>query len=450
MNSRALLSAAVANTIVSDERIGRNCLFVPVGKREISKRGFVPAIFRRKTTVILSRRRLASPTNPCILIRSAASTVGGLTTFCEGDLSVGIINVAKDINGADAGRVVSSILRRGCDIRGATNGFGGRVNLPLAVFKVERDRRVTILRVNVSSFNRVRELSAVSYPSIVIVAGVNCYRLRFLNSESNILGTGARYFRRVVPSTITILGTSSSGLTAIRAMGKGPTVCCNGRSTSKVRGSMCAAGVRGLNFSNVGTRFIAPRNRFSTRVRVPNRRGMCGTVTTTTIKLRLNLAVTRVGSKVRGTRAVTKHAGFVGARNVAIVSSYCGTGPMSVGSSVRILSRTGKEAVTILNSVNRLKDSRGGLRRRMNRTIKRGRVRALFTTKRLTGRCTTKTTRGSSSMSVRCFRSERAVARRLLSCIGRNSAVLIGTSRFVRFPGIMRTLDGWGRMGSVK
>lgn len=440
-NSPTFLSYRISDITVSDHGMVGSALFITVGNTHISKRDFVPRIVRTNTLYSLSRRSLNSISCPCVHISSYARTLGSLTRRCHHSLSVGIMNVAKDIKGADAGRVVTSMLSRGCGMLGARKGFGGRVKLPLAMFGVHRRRRITILRVKVDRFKSVGPLTGVTHPSIYIVAGVKCTRLRGLKAESKVLGRGDSVASCVGPGNSIVFGKSSSGLGDCASHSKEAPICFNLASSYPFR-------IRGVRHGKLGkacTRFIAPASHFRTRVSVPKSRVVCGTLTKITIKCTLNVGGSRVTHKVRGLIPVTKHGGLVRTGRCAVVSSYCGTGPTSVGSSLSMLTCTSAEGITVLNSVNRLNTSRLTVRHRIKTCTAFGGASILIYVKTLSGSVTRTTGRAiltaRGGVGIFRFSAGRSFCRGVKRVLGRGSAVLIGTSRFVRFPRVIGGLS---------
>lgn len=429
INSRSLGGAGVASIRHSDQRIGGKDLFLTVGNRHISNRSFVRGYFTRNTIYTLYRGTPRGTAGPYVIISSALSTIGGVNETCERGFSVPIVKVSNDIKGASAGRVLCTILSRGFGARGARNGLGGRLNIPLALLSVPRSARTTIVRVNVSSFNRVAELSRVIRPAVYILAVVNRYRLRGLNSHSNILGTGARVFEGTHRGTSFVLGNSSSGLSAIGAMGNGGPIFFK-LSTG---GSFCTGGVGGDNSNGILTALYFSGGGVSIRVPTVNACVIAGTLTTTTTNGLLKLASRRVTGNITSCGAMNDHTGIVGANGVGVVSSYCGTGPASIETSLSALSGLSNEGITVLNSVGRLKDRRLGLRFSANICTGSGNVNAIVAMNRLTGRLTGNTSNGT-------FSAVRSTGPRVLGAVGDKSIILIGTSRSVRFRGVIRFL----------
>ncbi len=151
------------------------------------------------------------PSSHVVMISSMLAALRRLTHRRHAQLSVPFINVANAGNGAAAGRLVTSMLGRGCHARFARNGLGGRVNIPLAVLTVRPSYRVTIVRVNTGRPNRVHALISVTLPARKLVAGVNSTRLRKFNSLSNIVGAGHRLCSGLLHHNDAVfLGASSS------------------------------------------------------------------------------------------------------------------------------------------------------------------------------------------------------------------------------------------------
>lgn len=94
--------------------------------------------------------------------------------------------------GAAAGRLVTTMLGRGFGILCARKGFGGRVNIPLALLHLGPRRRITIVRVKTGRPNRVGALIRVTRPSYNVVAGIKGTRLRKFNSFRKIVHAGKR------------------------------------------------------------------------------------------------------------------------------------------------------------------------------------------------------------------------------------------------------------------
>lgn len=132
----------------------------------------------------------------------------GVNGCCLRGVGPGIITVANDGNGAAAGSVVTTILSARFGITGARSGFGGRVNIPVAILSVRPGARVLIIRVKVSRFKRLSRLIRLISPSITMVAVVNRTRVRFFGAHSQVTSTGVRVARTLGRSNMLICGNS--------------------------------------------------------------------------------------------------------------------------------------------------------------------------------------------------------------------------------------------------
>ena len=357
-----LLTKRAFGVTIDSRKVELGFMFIATVGERVDGHDFIPLAFEKGALCVISEKKLENPAGPYILVTSSFQALKDIAKFYRENLSIKVVGITGSVGKTSTKEVIASVLSRKYKVLKTQGNFNNEVGLPLTILNIREEHQVAVLEMGISDFGEMERLSDIAKPDVCVITNIGLCHLENLKTQNGILQAKTEMFEHMNPAGDIIINGDDKYLATIK----------------KVRGIVPKTfgydKMNTLSISNVenlgldGSKFEIHEGltKYNAEVLLPGSHMIINAAAAALVGKVLGLSQEQIIEGIRNVEAVDGRSNLIHTGFVTIIDDCYNANPVSMKSSIELLSMANTRKVAILGDMfelgeneNRLHESVG-------------------------------------------------------------------------------------------
>lgn len=287
-------------------------------------------------------------------------------------LKVPVVGITGSVGKTSTKEMIASVLSTHFRTLKTEGNFNNGLGLPLTVFRLTDQDQIAVLEMGVSHFGDMDQLARIARPDTMVITNIGTCHLEFLKDRDGILRAKTEVFRYMKPSARAILfGNDDKLRTVFSVNGQAPVwfgvasdeAGAAGLSAGAVMDFpgdldpayvVCADQVEPLGFEGSSCRIRTPRGDFRVKVPVPGLHNVANAAAAAAVGIVRGLSFDEIREGIESMKTISGRFRIVKTKDMTVIDDCYNANPVSMRSSLEVLSKVKGRRVAILGDMGEL------------------------------------------------------------------------------------------------
>lgn len=424
------------SSIWTDSRsVEKNSLFIPIVGERVDGHNFIEQVFEKGALFTLSEKPLSLPV-PYVLVNSSLQALKDIAAFYLEQLNIPVIGVTGSVGKTSTKEMIASVLsQKYCTLKTDGN-FNNEIGLPLTVFRLRREHEAAVLEMGISDFGEMSRLTAVARPDVAVITNIGLCHLENLKSRDGILQAKTEIFEGLKRNGAIVLNGDDDKLQMVTEYnGISPVFFGMGESCH-VR----AEQVRSLGLKGSECVLMTPAGNIEVRVPVPGAHMVYNALAACAVGLQMGLTLEEIRRGIEELKPVRGRINLIYGKKYTIIDDCYNANPVSMKSSIDILSDALGRKVCILGDMFELGEKEWELHKDVGCYINGREIGLLVTIGKLS-RAIYESAKQDEQCQCVHFQNKEEALKALPMLLKKGDSILVKASHGMEFPEIVEYLQ---------
>lgn len=368
-----ILDFEVTGISTDSRNIDEGNLFIPIVGERVDAHRFIPQVFANGAVCTLSERKLEENVS-YIQVDSSLQALKDIAEFYLKQLQLKVVGITGSVGKTSTKEMIYAALRQRYRTLKTEGNFNNEIGLPLTVFRL-KDEEVAVLEMGISDFGEMSRLTKIARPNVAVITNIGYCHLENLKTREGILKAKTEIFEGLKPDGAIILNGDDDMLRTVKAY-KDSRLTFFGKGNEN---DIYASDIKGLGLKGTVCEIHTPIGRFSAVISVPGVHMIYNALAACAVGLELNMSLGDIKKGIESLEPIAGRVNLIETNDYMIIDDCYNANPVSMKSSIDILTEALGRKVCILGDMFELGKNEEALHRDVGRYVCEKQIDLLIT-----------------------------------------------------------------------
>lgn len=431
--------------VVIDSRLVENdYLFIPIKGERADGHDFIPQVFEKGASCVLSEKELEQPAGPYIRVESSEMALKQIAAYYRQNLSIPVVGISGSVGKTSTKEMIASVVAQKYLVHKTAGNFNNEIGLPLTVFGIRAEHEAAILEMGISDFNEMHRLAAIANPDIGVITNIGLCHLENLGDRDGVLQAKTEMFDHIKDGGVVILNGDDDKLSTKTTVGERDTIFYGMGQEPKddfcVSKSIYATDVVNLGFEGMEAVIHTPQGEFQAYISIPGEHNIYNALAATAVGLELGLTLEEIQKGIEEAKTIAGRTNLIKSGGMSIIDDCYNANPVSMEAALDVLSHARGRTIAVLGDMGELGENEKELHFGVGKCVAEKRIHTLFCAGTLAAEYQAGVESVESDCNVFYFEKREDMIEKLTSYVQEGDSILIKASHFMDFPKVVQTL----------
>jgi len=340
------------NSISTDTRtIKDGDLFIPIKGDKFDGHNFIETAFKKGALCSLSEREIKTD-NIVIKVNDTKKALADLAMYYLSLFNIPVVAVTGSVGKTTTKDIIASVLSQKYNVVKTEGNFNNEIGLPLTIFNINKNTEVAVLEMGMNNFNEIHNLSRIAKPNIAVITNIGVSHIENLGSRDGILKAKCEIFDFMGDKDIKILNGDDDKLITLKNSLKN--VSFFGIENDKFE--FYAKDVENDGIKGVKCKIVCRDKEFDVNITLPGIHMVSNALASVAVGSYLNLNTNQIKKGIENFKPTKMRMNIIKTKKYTIINDVYNANPVSVMSSIDVLSSAENRKVCILGDMFELGD----------------------------------------------------------------------------------------------
>ena len=379
-----LLEREVSSIVTDSRKAKEGALFGAIAGARVDGNTFIPAVFEQGAVCVLTERMLTGEElfgagHPAgrrerawIIVENTVSALGQIAEEYLRILGTPVIGITGSVGKTSTKEMIASVLSVKLRTRKTEGNLNNELGLPLSVFSLKAEDEAAVLEMGVSHFGDMTVLAKIAHPSRMVITNIGTCHLEYLHDRAGVFRAKTEVFDYLQDHPQVILNGNDDLLRQVKEAGgaapfffgvdsrldgvsdlsAGPMVDYPG--SLPANRCVTVTSIRLLGFEGSACTIRTPEGEFRVTVPVPGIHNLSNAAAATAVGLSFGMSLDEIRKGIESARTISGRFRIEKAGERTVIDDCYNANPVSMKSSLKVLSGAGGRRCAILGDMGEL------------------------------------------------------------------------------------------------
>ena len=421
----AKISQEEVSSITTDSRkAGEGALFGAIVGARVDGHDFISQVFDAGALCVLTERGLdrkdlfgaktgstAAVMRAWIEVEDTQSALQQIAREYLRVMKIPVVGITGSVGKTSTKEMIAAVLSVKFNTLKTEGNFNNDLGLPLTVFRLRDEHEIAVLEMGVSHFGDMTRLAKIARPDIMVITNIGTCHLEFLKDRDGVFRAKTEVFSYVRQDGRVILNGNDDKLIQLQGF----------------EGSVCT--------------LHTPQGDLTVRVPVPGIHNASNAAAAASVGLACGMTLDEIRRGIESAQTISGRFRILKTDRMTVIDDCYNANPVSMKSSVAVLSQGSGRRVAILGDMGELGENEVQLHENVGAYCA-GRVDHLIAVGTLSRHLYEAALREAPELSASWYESVDAFLAQKDSELQDGDSVLVKASHFMQFSRIVEELAG--------
>ncbi len=348
------LQKEVAGVAIDSRKIKTDFLFIPIKGARVDGHDFITSVISAGALCSLSEIELPEADFSYILVDSCLQALKDLAEHYRSSLNIKVVGITGSVGKTSTKEMVASVLSQKYNVLKTQGNYNNEIGLPLTIFNITDEHEIAVLEMGINQFGEMTRLSKIAKPDVALITNIGLSHLEFLKSREGVLQAKSEIFTFLSPEGTVVLNYDDTMLSKLPNInGKQPVFFgCSDESHIHAT-DIQPNGLRGTNCKIS----LASGNTIEAKISIPGSHMVPNALAGAAIGELFGLTSTQIEDGISSLVPVSGRTNIIETDSLTIIDDCYNASPVSMNSSLDILSTVETRKIAILGDMGELGDA---------------------------------------------------------------------------------------------
>lgn len=425
----------IEGVVTDNRKIEKDYLFIPVIGENADGHTFIDSAFEMGAYATLSMRKLENPKGPYILVENSLQALIEIATFYRQQLTIPVVGIIGSVGKTSTKEMVASVLSTRYNVLKTDKNLNNSIGLPLTICSIRDYHKAAVVEMGISDFGEMDVLGDIAKPDMVVMTNIGQCHLKQLKDRDGILRAKSEVFKHMPSDGVAILNADDDKLSGADTLGL--KTVYYGESSDYIT----AKNIKLTSMEATGMLLITPQGQADVTIPLAGRHNCINAMAAAAVAVELGLSISEIAQGIENVKAIEGRNNFIDAAGITIIDDCYNANPVSMKSSIEVLSKAKGRTIAILGDMGELGEDEKSLHYEIAKTIDECSISILFAV----GELTNEIVRGLMDCNASCrFAHYDDVDEMLMDVIpslNTGDTVLVKASHFMNFSKVVKAIQ---------
>lgn len=431
----------IAGVVIDSRQVEDGFLYIPMRGERVDGHKFIPDVFARGASAVLSEVRLENPAGPYILVESCPQALKDIAEYYRLTLEIKIVGITGSVGKTSTKEMIAAVLGQKYNVLKTEGNFNNEIGLPLTVLKIRKEHEVAVVEMGISDFGEMHRLAKVAKPDICVLTNIGQCHLENLKDRDGILRAKSEIFDYLKPDGAVVLNGNDDKLSTVREInGIKPIRYFVEDGTAGKQDTdyfVCADGIENRGLKGLEADLHFPGETCRIHEPIPGAHNIYNACAAACVGHVLGLTNQEICAGIALARTIAGRTNLIEAGGVVIIDDCYNANPVSMRASLDVLSLAEGRKIAVLGDMGELGENERELHRKVGEYAAEKQIDMLFCTGELSKELVKAASAGCEAMH---FSTREQLTETLIGFVREGDTVLVKASHFMEFPKIVSKL----------
>ncbi len=390
---KELLDTEVSSIVTDSRKAGPGSLFGAIAGTRVDGNDFIPAVFRQGAVCVLTERtagkkdlygdkepeRAAGGFRAWIRVGNTVEALGRIAAEYLNVLKTPVVGITGSVGKTSTKEMIASVLSVKLRTLKTEGNFNNELGLPMTVFRLTPEDEAAVLEMGVSHFGDMTVLAKIAQPSVMVITNIGTCHLEFLQDRRGVFRAKTEVFDYLKKGAQVILNGNDDLLRQVKEAGGSAPLFFGVDSSLEGVSDLCAGSlvdypgdlpkdrcvtvtsIRLLGFEGSECTISTPAGAFLVKVPVPGIHNCSNAAAATAVGLGFGMSLEQIREGIESARTISGRFKVVKAAGKTVIDDCYNANPVSMKSSLLVLSGAQGRRCAVLGDMGELGDQEHSL-----------------------------------------------------------------------------------------
>ncbi len=431
------LNLTVEGITIDSRKAEKGWLFgATVGER-VDGHSFIEACYEKGALCCLGEKAPSSEEHSYIQVASTFQALKDIAEYYRSTLTLPVVGITGSVGKTSTKEMIASVLGAKFNTLKTAGNFNNEVGLPLTVFNLRPEHEAAVLEMGISDFGEMHRLSKIARPNFCVITNIGQCHLEFLGDRDGVLRAKSEIFDFAAEDAKAFVNGDDDKLRTLKNR-KDLDCTLFGMDAAN---DIYAKHVENLGLDGLKVEISTPAGDFDAHIHIPGMHMVYNALAGTCVGLACGLTLEEIKAGIEAAQTISGRNNLIHTENYTIMDDCYNANPMSMKSSLDVLSTALGRKVAILGDMGELGIEELALHYGVGVHAAEKKIDLLLTVGSLSEEIAKGASQQNSQMKVLHFETKEALMSTLPSLLQKGDSILVKASHFMQFDQIVKALQ---------
>jgi len=337
----------IVNSISIDTRtIKSGDLFIPIKGDKFDGHNFIETAFKKGALCSLSEKEIQT-NNIVIKVNDTRKALADLAMYYLSLFNIPVVAVTGSVGKTTTKDIIASVLSQKYNVVKTEGNFNNEIGLPLTIFNINKNTEAAVLEMGMNNFNEIHNLSRIAKPNIAVITNIGVSHIENLGSRDGILKAKCEIFDFMGDEDIKILNGDDDKLITLKNNLKN--VSFFGIENDKFE--FYAKDIDKDGIKGIKCKIVCKGKEFDVNIPLPGIHMVSNALAGAAVGSYLNLNTNQIKKGIENFKPTKMRMDIIKTEKYIIINDVYNANPVSIMSSIDVLSSAENRKVCILGDM---------------------------------------------------------------------------------------------------
>lgn len=432
----------ITGVVIDSRQVEPGYLYIPIRGERVDGHKFIPDVFAKGASAVLSEEQLTDPAGPYILVESCPQALQDIAEYYRSTLPIKIVGITGSVGKTSTKEMISAVLGQKFRVLKTEGNFNNEIGLPLTILKIREEHEVAVVEMGISDFGEMHRLAKVAKPDICVLTNIGQCHLENLKDRDGILRAKSEIFDFLKPDGVVVLNGNDDklstlgeirGVTPIRYFVDDKTVERQDRAYFVRADGIENKGLRGLDAN-----LHFPEETYRIHEPIPGGHNIYNACAAACVGRAMGLTNEEICAGIASAKTIAGRTNLIEVGNVLVIDDCYNANPVSMKASLDVLDLADGRKIAVLGDMGELGADEAELHRQVGAYAAQKKIDVVFCVGELSKEMAQAASAGCETVH---FASREELTDALLDFVKEGDTILVKASHFMGFPEIVKALQ---------
>lgn len=371
-----LLHTEIEGAVIDSRKVEKNYLFFAVKGERVDGHDFAEDVFAKGAIAMVAEKQCDIP-YPYLLVTSTLEALKKLAAYYRDGLDTTIIGITGSVGKTSTKEFLASVLEQKFSVLKTEGNFNNEIGVPLTLLRIRDHHQVAVVEMGISDFGEMHRLSQMAKPNICVLTNIGFCHLENLGNRDGVLKAKTEMFDFAAEDADIILNMDDDKL-ATRKEVNGKKTIFYGTNGDIHADEIMTNGIWGTTCT-----ICYPGESIQVSIPIPGIHMVSNAMAAVAAGMLLGLSPEEIKQGLENIASVGGRLHIIKTDDYTIIDDCYNANPVSVKSSLDVLSNADTRKVAILGDMFELGDTEKELHKSVGYYLKEKQIQTVILIGRL-------------------------------------------------------------------
>ncbi len=431
------LNLTVEGITIDSRKAEAGWLFAATVGERVDGHSFIEACYEKGVLCCLGEKAPTCEDVSYIQVTSTFQALKDIAEYYRSTLTIPVVGITGSVGKTSTKEMISSVLSVKYNTLKTAGNFNNEVGLPLTVFHIRPEHEAAVLEMGISDFGEMHRLSKVARPDICVITNIGQCHLEFLGDRDGVLRAKSEIFDFAAKDAKAFVNGDDDKLCTLKNRKDLDCTLFGMDDTNNIY----AKSVENLGLNGLKVEISTPAGEFNAHIHIPGMHMVYNALAGTCVGLACGLSLEEIKQGIENARTISGRNNLIHTENYTIMDDCYNANPMSMKSSLDVLSTALGRKVAILGDMGELGSDELALHYTVGEHAAEKNIDLLLCVGTLSEEIVKGAKTKAPEMNAFLFATREALIEELPKFLKKGDSILVKASHFMQFDQIVKILE---------